>query len=95
MGNEESVDFAALEDYVYANRLIDEESVHGLSHWHQVEFNGLLLSRKTHADELIVRLFALFHDSRRVHDGYDERHGANGAEFAESLRGKLFELDDE
>jgi uncharacterized protein len=91
----ECIDFAALEDYIYENRLFDEKSLHGLSHWHQVEFNGLLLAKKTHADEAVVRLFALFHDSRRIHDGYDEEHGPRGAEFAKQLRGKLFNLDDE
>jgi len=90
----EDIDFAALEEYIYENRLLDEKSVHGLSHWHQVEFNGLLLAKKTHADETVVRLFALFHDSRRIHDGYDEEHGPRGAEFAKQLRGKLFDLDD-
>ncbi|MBP5247242.1 MAG: hypothetical protein J6Z31_05220 [Fibrobacter sp.] len=91
----ESIDFAALEEYIYENRLIGEKSVHGLSHWHQVEFNALLLAKKTHADETVLRLFALFHDSRRIHDGYDEEHGPRGAELAVQLRGKLFDLDEE
>ena len=41
-----------------------------------------------------MRLFALFHDSRREHDGRDNRHGARGAAYAASLRGELFELSD-
>ena len=89
----EPIDFAALENFVYENRLLNENSVHGLLHWHQVEANGLLLSRETLADATVVRLFALFHDSRRVSDGYDEEHGEVGAEFAKSLVGKIFHLD--
>lgn len=89
----EAIDFSALEDFVYENRLIGENSVHGLLHWHQVEFNGLLLSRETLADKTVVRLFALFHDSRRVSDSYDEEHGKFGAEFARKLFGKRFSLD--
>lgn len=91
----DQIDFAALEDYIYENRLTDEHSVHGLAHWKQVEFNGLLLSEQTGADKTVVRLFALFHDSRRVSDGYEVKHGAHGAEFAKELRGKFFKIDDE
>ncbi len=86
----DAIDFSSLEDFIYENRLIDEKSVHGLLHWHQVEFNGLLLSRETLADKTVVRLFALFHDSRRVSDGYDEEHGKFGADFAQQLFGKRF-----
>ncbi len=89
----EAIDFSSLEDFVYENRLIDERSVHGLLHWHQVEFNGLLLSHETLADKTVVRLFALFHDSRRVSDGYDEEHGKLGADYAGQLFGKRFTLD--
>ena len=81
-----SIHFTVLEDYVYDNRLNGDSSLHGLEHWHQVEFNGLMLAKKTHADETIIRLFALFHDSRRVSDCYDEFHGKYGAEYAEKLR---------
>ncbi len=89
----EAIDFSALEDFVYENRLIDENSVHGLLHWHQVEFNGLLLSQETLADKTVVRLFALFHDSRRISDGYDEEHGKFGADFARKLFENRFTLD--
>ncbi len=89
----DDIDFSALEDFIYENRLIDDRSVHGLRHWHQVEANGLLLSRETLADRTVVRLFALFHDSRRVSDGYDEEHGRLGADFARKLVGKRFALD--
>lgn len=89
------IDFAALQNFVYENRIYDS-NVHGLEHWRQVEFNGLLLAKKTGADITVVRLFALFHDSKRENDGYDEEHGPRGAEFAKVCREeKIFELDDE
>ena len=47
-----------------------------------MEWNGLLLTTETGADIMVVRLFALFHDSKRADDGYDEEHGQRGAEFA-------------
>jgi uncharacterized protein len=82
-------------------RVVEEQfrgarhSVHGPDHWRRVEQNGLLLATRTGADVEVVRLFALFHDSRRRDDGMDEGHGIWGAEFAASLRGQLFELSDE
>src|SRR5690242_10780390 len=70
-------------------------SVHGPVHWRRVERNGLLLSTRTGADIIVVRLFALFHDSRRENDGWDDGHGARGAEYAASLRGTAYNLSDE
>lgn len=75
------IDFAALQDFVYENRVFDS-NIHGLAHWRQVEFNGVSLAKVTHADITVVRLFALFHDSKREDDGYDGEHGERGAAFA-------------
>ena len=75
------IDFAALQEFVYSNRIVDS-TIHGLAHWRQVEFNGLLLAPITGADVTVVRLFALFHDCKREDDGYDETHGERGAAFA-------------
>lgn len=69
-------------------------SVHGPDHWRRVEQNGLLLATRTGADIDVVRLFALFHDSRRENDGADDGHGARGAEYAASLRETAFDLPD-
>jgi len=77
------IDFPALQNHVLSCRLYDS-NLHGLSHWKQVEYNGLLLARETGADIAVVRLFALFHDSKRVNDGHDVVHGARGAEFAKT-----------
>jgi len=70
------------------------DSVHGPSHWRRVERNGLLIATRSGAIEEVVRLFAVFHDSRREHDGWDNTHGARGAASAASLRGVLFDLTD-
>lgn len=70
-------------------------SVHGPDHWRRVERNGLVLATRTGANIMVVRLFALFHDSRRVNDGWDPQHGARGAEHAATLRGVEFDLSDE
>ena len=70
------------------------DSVHGPSHWRRVELNGLFIAERSGAVQEVVRLFAVFHDSRREHDGEDESHGARGAAYAASLRGVLFRLSD-
>ena len=70
-------------------------SVHGPDHWRRVERNACILATKTGAIVEVVRLFALFHDSRRIHDGHDVDHGRRGAEFAAEVRGKWFDLPDE
>lgn len=70
------------------------ETAHGSDHWRQVAFNGLLLARTTGADPVVVRLFALFHDSRRFDEWADPEHGPRGAELAQAWRGVRYELDD-
>ena len=67
---------------------------HGVSHWARVMENGLRLSKETRANVEVVRLFAVFHDSRRVNEITDPGHGQRGADFAAELRGKLFDLPD-
>lgn len=88
-------DFEALWKEVAAPFSRHATSLHGPDHWRRVERNGLLLATRTGANVEVVRLFALFHDSRRLNDGWDPGHGARGAEFASSHRGKSFQLSDE
>lgn len=89
------IDFPLLWDRVTSQFKGDWASFHGPTHWRRVERNGLLLAKRTQANVNIVRLFAIFHDSRRLHDGWDEGHGARGAEFARELRGDAFDLVDD
>lgn len=67
---------------------------HGFDHWMRVLRNGRVLATKSGANNVIVELFALFHDSCRWSDGADPGHGARGAELAHKLRGNLYELND-
>lgn len=46
-------------------------SIHGPDHWHRVEANGLQLAELTEANIVVVRLFAVFHDSKRQNDNDD------------------------
>ncbi|MBO4435509.1 MAG: hypothetical protein J5791_01325 [Fibrobacter sp.] len=89
------IDFAAIMEHAFANRPY-ESDIHGIEHWHQVEYNGMMLASILGADVDIVRLFSIFHDSKRFDDGHDPEHGERGAEFAKECReAKLFEIDDE
>jgi uncharacterized protein len=66
--------------------------LHGVTHWARVYENGLRLAPATGADEQILLLFALFHDSRRTNEGWDEGHGRRGADYAAALRGSAVQL---
>jgi len=90
-----NADFEPLWKLVTAQIHSPSYSVHGPAHWRRVERNGLLLATRTGADVSVVRLFALFHDSRRENDGWDAGHGARGAEYAATLRGALYDLPDD
>ena len=57
--------------------------------------NGLRLAEETRATIDVVRLFAVFHDARRVNEGTDRGHGKRGAELATVLRGEWFDLPDD
>jgi len=89
------IDFPQLWKHVAAQFQCGEWSLHGPTHWHRVEQNGLLLATRTQANVNVVRLFAIFHDSRRENEGTDPGHGARGAELAESLRGDAYDLPDD
>jgi uncharacterized protein len=69
--------------------------IHGVVHWARVLENGVCLAASTGARLQVVRLFAVFHDSRRTNEGHDPGHGRCGAAFAAELRGKLFQMSDE
>lgn len=88
-------DFEKLATAASDQFMLGPTSEHGPHHWRRVERNGLWLSSQTGADVFIIRLFAWFHDARRENECTDPEHGARGAEYATSLRGHLFDLEDQ
>ena len=78
---------AVLEDYA-----LPWGGDHGVAHWARVYENGLRLAEETGAIVEVVRLFAVLHDSRRINEDTDPDHGPRAAEFARTLRGRLFDL---
>lgn len=74
---------------------LPEPSCHGVFHWLTVLRHGMVLCRLHPADVEIVRLFALFHDSRRQDEHADPGHGPRGAQLAIDFRqAGHFQLDD-
>jgi uncharacterized protein len=56
-----------------------QSRIHGLDHWFRVWQNAQMLNgQESGADMEVVALFALFHDSMRVNDGTDPKHGNRG-----------------
>lgn len=89
----EPIDYMVLLQAVREQMSLDRDSVHGPSHWMQVASNGQLLAQKTGADPIVVRLFALFHDARRLDEWEDPEHGFRGGELARAWCGVRYELD--
>ena len=90
-----NIDFDHLWHLVTAQCHHAKYSIHAPDHWRRVERNGVLLDSRTGADLAVVRLFALFHDSRRDNDDEDPGYGARGAELAASLCPMAYQLSDE
>src|SRR5262249_9782858 len=88
------MDTAPILREILSGYMLPVRGTHGVGHWARVLENGLRLAEITGANATIVTLFALFHDCRRVNENWDEDHGLRGAQHAESLRGKLFNLND-
>lgn len=84
----------AIIEAILAGYRLPGRGEHGIVHWARVLENGLRIAEINGANTEVVILFALFHDSRRVNEYWDEGHGLRGADFARSLRGKLVHLDD-
>ena len=86
-------DFACVQRYAQSIFACGSLSVHGPAHWSRVENAGLELARETGADETVVRLFAILHDSCRLNDDKDLGHGPRAADMLGTLIGILLTID--
>jgi uncharacterized protein len=86
-------DWEAVQRYAQAIFACGMHSIHGPSHWTRVEKAGLDLARETGADETVVRLFAVLHDSCRLNDHKDDGHGPRAADMLGTLVGILLTID--
>ena len=67
--------------------ILEDGSIHGISHWRRVEKLGLTIAEENGADQEVVSLFAYLHDARRESDDDDPDHGKR----AVVLLAELFE----
>lgn len=72
-----------------------DSSIHGYEHWKRVENVGHMLCGSEGVDKMFVTLFSYFHDSCRVDDSVDTRHGQVAANYAKSLRGVCYDMGQE
>lgn len=86
--------YPAILQRILSNYALPLDGYHGIVHWARVLENGLRVAESSGADIEVVKLFALFHDSRRINESWDEGHGQRGGDLAKSLRGELIHLDD-
>src|SRR5947208_1850236 len=89
-----TIDFAGLWREVVDQFPLGLDSIHGPGHWKRVEQNGIDVGRECGADLTVVRLFAVFHDSRRQSEFTDHEHGLRGGELAQLYRATHFQLAD-
>jgi uncharacterized protein len=73
-------------DRVMGGYRLSRAGLHGPAHWRRVRANGLALAARTDgADAVVVELFALLHDSRRINDDDDPEHGPRAAALVRHL----------
>lgn len=74
---------------------MDHDGFHGYAHWMRVLHNGRLLAETENANLKVVELFCLLHDTQRRNEDRDPEHGSRAADYAQAIRGTLFELNEE
>lgn len=75
-----------LVEKVVSEAKLFNSSIHGVSHWQTVERNGVYLCSFNSADIDVVRLFALFHDSKRENDHRDLDHGPRAEMYLREIQ---------
>jgi len=69
------------------------DGCHGVQHWMRVMNTGRMLALKTGADLRVCDLFAIFHDSKRSHEGRDRDHGVRAKKYITKLGKKKLGLN--
>lgn len=89
------INYQPIWDEVSSRFRLGLASIHGYDHWTSVEGYGMKIARADDAVMSVVRLFAILHDSCRMDDNIDPEHGMRAAEYANEMRGRLFDISDE
>ena len=64
---------------------LDHHGDHGYAHWMRVLYNGRMLSKVTRANQTVVELFAMLHDTHREDEYQDPDHGLRAGMYAKRL----------
>jgi uncharacterized protein len=86
-------DLIGLLQLIKAEFKIDWHGIHGANHWARVLRHGKNIGQLRKADLLVVELFGFLHDSCRLNEGLDPKHGERAAEFAYGIHGDYFKLN--
>ena len=86
------VNLEAVWSRVLKDTSVTHVSIHGPCHWARVERNGLYVAQQTGANQMIVQLFAVFHDCMRQNEYIDPGHGRRGAEYAVQIKDELINI---
>lgn len=81
-------------EHLVKSHVLGHDRFHGKDHWLRVLDNAREIASATGANLRVVELFAVLHDSQRQNEDHDPDHGQRAADYATTLRGKWFELDD-
>lgn len=82
-------DLPSISDTVIQNFKLDIDGDHGKYHWNRVYLNALMLSKHYSLDnDHFFALFALFHDSCRDNEFWDEKHGKHGGDYAKTFHNR-------
>jgi uncharacterized protein len=84
---------AGIREYAMSIFKCGVHSIHGPSHWQRVDAFGQNIAESSGADLIVVRLFALLHDSCRQDDGADLDHGPRAAEMLDRIVPTVFAID--
>ena len=75
----------SLLDRILSEYTLNIYGIHGLGHWFRVVDYGFMLGKQNNANLKVVALFGLLHDSKRLDDSVDDRHGIRAARYTKSL----------
>lgn len=73
---------------------LDWDGIHGARHWARVLRLGRYLAAEHGADQEVVTLFALLHDSCREDEDGDPDHGPRAARLVREMNGILYRVSD-
>ena len=65
--------------------VLDWFGLHGVGHWARVYENGLRVDAATEANQEVLLLFSVFHDSRRVNDAIDRGYCSHAFQICDHV----------